>query len=155
MIIVVVSITVCQGQNSKKAKDSAQTAETKLLIDGQRYFFLAQSMYPNRGGMRQLTVGYNLKVTKDTLKSELPYFGRAYQAGYGSEGALEFTSLEFDYKTAKGKKNTWEITITPKDVKNCREMILTIYENGSADLKVLSNEKESISFKGNIAASKN
>ncbi len=154
MLIITASVTVCQGQHSKKAEDSAQAAETRLLVEGQRYFFIAQSMSPNRGGLRQLTSGYNLKVTKDTVRSELPYFGRAYQAGYGSEGTLEFTSLQFDYKIETGKKNSWNITINPKDVNNCREMNLTIYDDGNASLRVISNDKEPISFKGYIAGSK-
>jgi Domain of unknown function (DUF4251) len=153
MVLLLASVIDGSCQDSKKQKDSIQAAQIRIMVEEQQYFFIAQSTTPSKGGVRQLTGGYNLKVTKDTLVSDLPYFGRAYTASYGStDGGIKFTSVDFGYKAEPRKKGGWNITLNPKEINTCREMNLTIFEDGSASLNVSSNDKQPISFKGIIAA---
>lgn len=154
MLLLLGSCNVCFGQDSKKQRDFIQAAQIRIMVEEQRYYFMAQSTTPSRGGMRQLTGRDNLRVTKDTLVSDLPYFGRSYTASYGtSDGGIKFTSVDFDYKVEPRKKGGWNITIQPKEMNTCREMNLIIYSDGSASLNVSSNDKQPISFKGMITPS--
>ncbi|MEP7319290.1 MAG: DUF4251 domain-containing protein, partial [Panacibacter sp.] len=92
-----------------------------------------------------------LRISKDTIISYLPYFGRAYTAPISPEdGGINFTSTDFEYTTALRKKGGWSIEIKFKDQSQVREMNLTIFDNGRADLFVSSNNRQSISFSGNI-----
>jgi len=153
MALLLASVVDGSCQDSKKQKDSIQAAQIRIMLEEQRYFFVAQSTTPSRGGLRQLTGGYNLRVSKDSLVSDLPYFGRAYTASYGStDGGIKFTSVDFGYKAEPRKKGGWNITINPKEINTCREMNLLVYEDGTASLNVSSNDKQPISFKGIITA---
>jgi hypothetical protein len=155
LLLVFLAGTPLQGfsQDSKKSSDSAKAAQIGALVNEQRYFFIAESTTLSRGGLRQITGGYHLRVSKDTLVSDLPYFGRSYTGSYGtSDGGIKFTSVDFGYKAEPRKKGGWNITLNPKEMNTCREMNLLIYEDGSASLNVSSNDKQPISFKGIITA---
>ena len=121
------------------------------LVESQQYVFTAQTMVPARGGVRYLTSSYDLAVSKDTVQAFLPYFGRAYAAPVDpSGGPLKFTSTDFMYEVKKGKKGKWDVVIKPKDIRYGEQLFLTIYDNGSATLRVMSNNRQPISFNGYI-----
>jgi hypothetical protein len=140
-------ITAANTQESK-----SDEANIERLITGQRFIFKAQSAHPARGRMRDLSSEYDVLVTPDTVRSYLPYFGRAYSPSLDPRGGgIDFTSTSFDYSKKPKRKGGWEISIKPKDVRDIREMILTIFKNGSASLRVQSNNREVISFNGYVA----
>ena len=137
----------------KKNKEIPTTI--KNLLDGQRYRFNALYVTPANGRQRFLTGGYILSVSKDTVISDLPYFGRAYSAPIGGiDGGIKFTSVDFQYSVVEKKNGGREITIKPKDARDIQQLILTVYNNGTAYLFVNSNNRQSISFNGNIQSPK-
>jgi hypothetical protein len=132
---------------------SAQAPKEELpdLIKKRNYVFRAQSANPTGGRTRQLTSEYDLRVKNDTIISFLPYFGRSFSAPIDpSRGGIDFTSTDFEYKEAEGKKGGWDINIKPKDAKDVQEMTLGVSENGYGTLTVRSNNRQSISFYGFI-----
>ena len=152
LLLLFVSLinTMAVAQDSK-SDQSEENASVKAMIDAKRYLFKAQSAHPTRGRVVQLNSEYDLKITPDTIRSYLPYYGRAYSAPIGeSEGPLDFVSKDFEYNQQDRKKGGWDITIKPKDGKGVREMFLTVFENGTASLRVSSNNREPISFNGHI-----
>jgi hypothetical protein len=121
------------------------------MIKNQQYVFKAQSMFPAPARLQQLNYDYDVKISKDTLQSYLPYFGRAFTAPIDqTRGALDFTSTEFEYQVEDRKKGGWNITVKPKDNRDIQQYYFTIQENGSATLRVLSNNRQPISFNGYI-----
>jgi hypothetical protein len=101
--------------------------------------------------MRQLTSLYDITISKDSVLSYLPYFGRAYRAPYNpDEVGLKFTSTKFDYTKTPNKKEGWDILIKPKDNTEVQQLSFTIFDNGSASLQVLSANRDPISFQGYI-----
>lgn len=154
LLTLVIFLSVVQhgfAQDSKKTKDSEKGSAVKAMIDEPRYVFKVQSVTPMKGGMRQLSPGYTLKVSKDTVSADLPYFGRVYQATIGSsEGGIKFTSTGFDYSTKPRKKGGWDIVIKLKDGGYVQEMYLTIFENGSASLDVNCRDRQPISYNGDV-----
>ena len=131
----------------------AQTSDQSTIqnfIKARTFVFRAQSVIPMTGSARTLTSDYEVKFSGDTLTCYLPYFGRAYSAGYGEGGGLNFTSTKFEYKARERKKGGWDITIDPKDANDVREMNFTVSEKGYASLQVLSNNRQPISFTGYI-----
>jgi hypothetical protein len=131
----------------------AQQKETviKNKIQARSYVFMAQSVSPMRGSMRQLTSEYDLRVSPDSIIVWLPYFGRAYSAPLNApDGGIKFTSTNVDY-TVVTRKNRWDITIKPKDAAGINQLFLTVFANGSASLQVTSNNRDPISFGGYIS----
>lgn len=134
----------------------AQDKEMEIknaVVNGQ-FIFKAETVSPLTGSARQLTPEYDLKVSKASVISYLPYFGRAYSADFNSEGGLKFTSVKFDYSAKPRKKGGWNVDIRPKDIQDPRELSLTISENGSATLHVTSTNRQAISFSGYITGIK-
>ncbi len=122
----------------------------KEMVDSKRFVFQAQSMTPLKGSMRTLSPGYTLKVSPDTITSDLPYAGRAYQATYGStDGGMKFKATDFDY-TIKEKKDGWTINIITKKVTGSPRVMISVYDNGNARIVISSSDRDSITYNGVI-----
>ena len=156
-IITILSfITFSQSTNAQKDnKDEMKKIAFKTMIDSQHFVFEAQSVTPLRGGFRNLTSPYDVTVTKDSVVSYLPFFGRAYNPLYNSTTpALDFTSTNFSYAVSPHKKNGWDIIIKPKDKTDVVQYFFTIYDNGNASLNVTSQSMDAITFEGYIRKKK-
>jgi hypothetical protein len=130
-------------------------ATIKNSVDAKQFVFHAQTALPVSGASRHLTTDYELKVSRDSIVSYLPFFGPAYSLPYNStDGGFNFTSTKFDYSSTQGKKGGWEIKIKPRDVQDFREFTLSISEKGYGSLQVLSNNRQSISFTGYVSPAK-
>lgn len=130
-------------------------AAIKNMVEARNYVFKAQTALPASGSTRQLTSDFDLRISKDTIISDLPYFGRAYTAPLNpAEGALRFTSTDFQYTATAKKKGGWDITITPKDLHDPRQLTLSIFDNGTASVVVTSYNRQPISFNGYVTVKK-
>ena len=127
-------------------------AVIKNIVESQHFIFKAQTALPSGAASRQLESDYyDVKILKDTIIAFLPYFGRAYSVTtYPADGGIKFTSTKFDYKITKGKKGGWDISIKPKDDINTRELSLSISSSGSAELQVITENRQPISFYGYV-----
>jgi hypothetical protein len=129
-------------------------AKVRAMVESKNFVFKADYVNPQTGRTRNLTSEYDLTIKPGEVISHLPYFGRAYSAPINSEGGIKFTSTDFDYKLLKQKEHSWDISIKPKDAKDVQEMFLTVFDNGTASLRVNSLNRQSISFRGYIVAGK-
>jgi len=134
-----------------------QSKKTPLLVNDQNYVFVANYINPSRGGGKALTNAYDVTVSKDSIVTYLPYYGRAYLADYGStDEGIKFTWTHFDYKiTSVDKKGNFEILITPKnksigDTKAVQSMRLYISSDGYASLQITNVNRDPVSFNGTI-----
>jgi hypothetical protein len=144
-------INTASAQDDKQTKQQKKQDEIKQKVESQHYAFIAQTAIPMGMRIRQLSTDYEFKVGKDTLEAYLPYYGRAYSATIGtSDGGINFKTTDFTYKSTPTKKGGWNITITPKNAGDTRQVTLNITSTGYASLQVNSNNKQSISFNGYI-----
>ena len=145
------TLTVFGSIPPARAQEKDKAAITKQLVESQRYVFIPQSAMPLSGRVRQLTPDYSLKITKDTLDTYLPYFGRAYSAPIdATQGGIQFVTNSFEYTATPRKKSGWDISIKPKDNRDVQQMQLSISETGYASLQVISINRQAISFNGYI-----
>lgn len=129
----------------------ANSSTLKNILSSRSFIFKAQSAWPLQGTVVQLTNGYDMKVLQDSINTYLPYFGRAFNAGYGTnDGGFNFISKKFDYKLREKQKGGWEITIKPGDAKDIIEMNYSVSTNGYATLQVISSNRQAISYYGII-----
>lgn len=127
----------------------------KKLIDAQEYTFNVTSATTQGGRTIQLTSEYDLIVSKDSITSFLPFFGRAFMAPYNpTDGGIKFLSKDFTYDKSVKKKSGWSIFIEPKDVDTVNSLRLNISENGYGTLSIISNQRASISFYGFVISNK-
>jgi len=150
-ILLVTIFYQCKSAQKSTGKSDSNNLNIKNLVDSQRFVFVAQTVMPFRGRFRNLTSLYEVSIFKDTLVSYLPYFGRAYIAPLNpSELDLDFTSTNFSYSVTPRKKSGWDVVIKPKDKTEIQQYVFTIYDNGNANLNVISTSRDPISFSGYI-----
>ena len=150
-LITVTVINPVSAQSKKAINEAKKTAEIKELIDAKDYTFQASYMYPSGGGQRYLTSAYALTVAPDTVEAYLPYWGVAYSnAGYNNseDSGIKFKSTKFDYTTNAKKDGSHVIYIKTNDTRNVTQMTLQVYNNGNADLTVISTNTQQIRFTG-------
>ena len=130
--------------------DTAIAEATIQMVDDQNYVFIAEYAQPMIGKSIYLSPSYTFEVSKDTIISYLPYFGRAYFSFlHYNEGGIQFQSKNFDYKSTP-QKNGREITINIHDVRRSYQILLNIFANGSATLTAISPDRQIISFNGYV-----
>jgi hypothetical protein len=148
LLFIFLTVSIAERVNAQPDKETIKSA-----IDAKRFVFHAQTALPSSGRSRTLTSDYDLRVSPDTLISNLPYYGRAYSVPYGSsDGGFNFTSTKFEYFATQGKKKGWDISIKPKDVNDFREFSLSISDSGYGTLQVFTNNRQPISFNGYVSA---
>lgn len=148
---LLICITASQAivQNTSAQKTDDKTIAVKKMIDSQQYVFHAQYATPMTGRQRYLTSDYTVYVSKDSIISNLPYFGRAFSAPVNpSDGGIQFTSTSFEYQLTPRKKGGWNVVIQTKDIGVPQRFNLTVFDNGSASLQVTGNNRQPISFSG-------
>jgi hypothetical protein len=153
LFIAFSAIAPATAQNKKSEKQAAKAAAIKQMIESKDFTFEANYAYPSYGIQRYLTPSYDLRVTKDTVVSFLPFMGVAYSsAGFnsGDDNGIKFTSTDFTYTSQEKKNGTFYVVIKPKDARNASQLALTISPTGSADLTVLSTYREQMRFTGII-----
>ncbi|MBK0384043.1 DUF4251 domain-containing protein [Pedobacter sp. SD-b] len=155
LILICLSITIFSACASKKEQQK-RMGLIDSLIKNNDFKFEAQQANPLRAGLvspqlQRLNGSYDLKVSKDSINCYLPYFGVAQQAPYGStDNGIQFISTNFSYDKIADSKGGYIITISPKDTDKVRTLYLTISKSGNATLNVNSNNRDAISFTGNI-----
>lgn len=153
LIALLLSVQLTNAQESKKDKKEEKTEAIRNLIQSKNFVFVAQNAYPLGGRNINLTSVYDVRLSADTVVSDLPYYGRAYVAPINpTEGGIKFTSTQFTYSINEKKKGGWDVSIIPKDAREVREMQLSVSESGYANLRVTSNNRQMISFTGYVVS---
>jgi hypothetical protein len=128
---------------------SAQTVDQ--AVKDKRFTITVESMSPRRGGFRRLTSLYTFAVTPDTVVTDLPYAGRAYQAPMGTnDTGIKFLSKAYEFNARPGKKGAWEITLKLKDTPNYPTVSITLQSSGSASIRLTPIDREFISYTGTL-----
>ncbi len=137
--------------STSKPLVSYSPQEINTALDNQSYQFQAQFMQPASGRMRNITgSGHFLKVTSDKVSANLPYFGRAYAAPIGGDAGIKFESDNFTYDVSTKSKGERVISIKLSGSPEVRELHLTVFTDGSADLRVTPTNKQFITYRGEI-----
>jgi len=141
---------------SKKAlreqKKTEKQQQIEALINSNDFVFEALQVLPQRGKMKILTgSSYTLKFHDDTIESYLPFFGRAYSVDYGGDGGIKFKGKPDEYKVVTQKAGKgYEIYASVKAPKDFYKLYLSVSPDGGATLVIDSNQRSSISYRGEI-----
>ncbi len=153
-LVAAVVLTACATWKSDgltKEERRAQTAQKVAEGLSKRHFTIeAEQCYPMRGAARRIDYGYEVTVHGDTLKSYLPYFGRAYNIPYGGGKGLRFDAIIKNYEQWRTKKNMTHIVIYTDNEEDVYIYTIDVFDNGNATIDVRSREREEISFSGQM-----
>lgn len=107
-------------------------------------------MHPMGRGPITVTSDFSLAIEGDSVVSHLPYFGRAYNVPYGGGNAFDFTTRHTDYTLGYGEKGEATITFTAKTREDVYRYRITIFSNGRATINVSAQERQPISYDGEV-----
>jgi len=158
LLLLSCSLLIMQCGSSQKASEasSVKQADVKKLLESRRYRFIPQSVQTQSGRSRQIT-NFFLEVRQDTLISYLPYYGVAYSAPMGaSEGPLDFKASNTTYNSQLAGNGNTQITIRPEDSRtDAQEFFLSVSSSGYGNLSVRFNNRQSVSFYGEVRQLRN
>lgn len=138
----------------KAEKELQQQKQIEALIDSKNFVFEAQKLSPRGGRIRMLDYNtYFLKFNQEKVTCDLPFFGRGYNIGYGSEGGIKFEGTPENIKVEK-KNKSYNLKAIVKGKDDVYNLIFSIFFNGSTTLSVNSNNRSSITYYGEISAPK-
>ncbi|WP_294629971.1 DUF4251 domain-containing protein [uncultured Bacteroides sp.] len=137
------------AQSKKEKKEQKKEAVMKLVAS-ENYKIDAQTALPMRGRSIPLSSSYSLEVRNDSVISSLPYFGRAYSIPYGGGMGLNFKAPIKEYTMKTDKKGNAVIRFIARNTEDSYEFKAKIYPNGSASIDVNMQNRQSISFQGEL-----
>ena len=150
ILIAATAIFGCSSTRKIKAEPPLDSTAVRNMIDSQSFVFIPRYVSPTGFRRRDLTPGFDVSVSKDSLISYLPFWGRGYIAPMSpSDVDFDFTSTKFTY-AVKPDRRGWIVTIRPADQTYLRELFFRIFDNSSASLTVSSIDRSFISYDGYI-----
>ncbi|MBK5194957.1 MAG: DUF4251 domain-containing protein [Proteiniphilum sp.] len=144
------------GTTQSAAEKEKLAAELRDGVVNSTFTFDATYAYPTGYRSVYLSPYYDVKISLDTIRAYLPYYGRAYRAPMDPrEGGFIFTSTDFQYRFVPGKrKGNWIVEIAILDLDRPVSFSFDIWENGSARLTVNDVNRQPISFQGDVTIKK-
>jgi hypothetical protein len=154
LFFVLASSTYAQEKSKKQIKEEKKIElqkEVEQLVKSKEFIFLATTAFPS--GMRSVNLSVNsnfVKYKPNHIESFMPYYGRVYSAGaYSSDNGLKFSGEPTEFKVETRKKNH-SVTAVVKGETDNYTLNLTVAFDGSASLSIISNNRNSISYNGQI-----
>ena len=150
VIILIFSASVAMAQKTnrkaeKEARRIEQEKQIEELINSKSFQFVAQRVLPQGYSSVNLSTTNNwVKFSPEHFEGSLPYFGRAFSAGYGDSNTDSYT-------IEKGKTG-YKVNAKIKSRTDAYTLTLAISPMGSATLMVLSNNRSLISYNGNVSS---
>lgn len=136
----------------KKQKQKEEYLETKKLIESGQFLFEADWATAQRGQRRSIAAeGYFLKIDGKSTSADLPFYGIAHSAPYGGAGGIEFENLGAEYEVDyNDKKNKIVIQFKAKHQSESFDVYISIFSNGSTDVRISSSNRDSMSYSGKV-----
>ncbi len=159
ILILVTGFGAIQAQQNKtkrekrKAKKEAAYAmkvkKVKDLIDQKAYKFIATQMLPSGAPGNHISYGYDLTINDNEVICYLPYLGRAYTADLSGKGPYNFENKIENYSIKRSKKG-YLIKFEARNKSDNISFVLDVELNGSSSLRVYSDNRQGISYLGDI-----
>jgi len=148
MMVVTLGFTSCASSNAVSKRERAQAVKKQL--DDRQYTIEVNRALPMGGRARELNPTYSLSIKGDTINSYLPYFGVAYNVPYGGGQGLVFKASITDYTVNFDAKGSADITIRTRSEEDHYVYQIKIFEHGSTTIHVTPNNRQAITFHGNV-----
>ena len=149
LLALLVGFPTLSAQSKKEKKEQKKEA-VKKLIASENYKIDVQTALPMRGRSIPLTSPYSLEIRNDSVISYLPYFGRAYSIPYGGGDGLNFRTPLKEYSMEMDKKGNAVIKFIARNPEDRFEFRAKVYSNGSTSIDVNMQNRQSISFQGEL-----
>lgn len=150
-ILLLVALPVLLQAQTKAEEKAQAAAAVKERVEAKTYKIRVTQASTQRGRTVNLTSDYFIEVKRDTVRCDLPFFGRAFAGSpYGGEGGIQLQSTDFEYEVAPRKKGGWAVTIRPRADRDVRIINLYIGPDGYCTANFTLNSRSPMSFFGTV-----
>ena len=154
LLAVLLTVSSCGilGSETREEKAAREAREAKMVrqaVEAGEFTINIDRMYPIRGTSKSVS-NYSIKVKDDVLISYLPFIGQAWCVPYGGGHALNFSAPVLNYTATSNGKDGYEIRIFVRTDEDEHLYRLTVFDNGRASLDVQSQNRDRISFTGEM-----
>ena len=140
------------SSETREERAAREAREAQMVVDGIQnadFTINIDRMYPLRGTPKTVT-SYSVQVKDGVLYSHLPYMGRAWRVPYGGGHALNFDAKYGNYSVVQTRQDGYEIRIFVKTDEDEHLYRITLFDNGSATVDVQSQNRDRISYSGQM-----
>ena len=153
LLALLVGLPTLSAQSKKEKKEQKKEAVKELIVS-ENYKIDVKTApnppVPLPGRSIPLTSLYSLEIRNDSVISYLPYYGRAYSIPYGGGNGLNFKAPLKEYNMKLDKKGNSVITFTARNPEDKFDFRVKVYSNGSTSIDVNMQNRQSISFQGEL-----
>ena len=154
MLVVasVMALVSCHTPQTNLQNNSAATALQHEQLPQLAFKVRASQMYPQRYYSRPVLSEFTLEVKDGWLYSNLPYIGQVHSPSfYSVSKGLNFEAPIQDFaKRRNEKKHNSEFEFAVKNEEDSYVYVVTIYDNGTADIYVTAQKRDAIRFSGDL-----
>lgn len=148
--ITILGIASCSVPRTAEEIAATDALITKALNNGE-FNFEVTRIYPTKGGPRTSFDGYTLKVKDGVVNTRLPFFGESTLVTYGSTDEISITLKDAPVRITKEQdKKDWVLKFEGSNERETYQFLLTIFDNGNADLSVFSNNRSTMRYSGEL-----
>ncbi|WP_430815004.1 DUF4251 domain-containing protein [Carboxylicivirga sp. RSCT41] len=141
-------------KKNKKERRMEQFVETQKLVDSKAFIFVPDRAFPQGGRSIDLTTNYGfIKVMNTETEGDMPFFGRGFSVPYGGDGGIKFdkTAIKDEKLEINEKKMRISYSFEAAGENDTFRISMDISYSGSASVTVISNNRSSISYNGEIS----
>ena len=152
LALMAAALMACGSANSlAKAEREAQIAQqVEAALEAGHYTIAVDWMRPLGGMSRHVNSNYELKINGDEVDSYLPYVGEAYRLPYGGGKGLNFKGEIMNYRIARTTNNRFLIEFDVNYDEDVYHYRIDIFTNGKAIIDVIGQDRDAISFDGEL-----
>ena len=155
-LLSVITLTLAAQEKEQKSKREIRAennakiaAKVDSLIEAKNFRFIARSANPMGWSSISLTSEYDLLINGDSVKVDLPYYGRAYRADYmATEGGIKLKNTVAEDFVIDQKKKQYQVNFKARSNDDLYQFRLSVSSSGYGTLSVTCNNRQSISFNG-------
>ena len=144
----------CASTRKTEAAKQAEAIALKALIAksmANRTFTVEVGyVVPRRMESRFLTSTYTVRLSGDSIMSNLPYYGVAYKASFEREGPLDFDGHIDNYTISYPKEGITRVKLFTRNKLERLEYIFDVMDDGDVSLDVYSADRDRINFTGEM-----
>lgn len=129
----------------------AEQSKTEVLLNSKTFEFIANTMYPMGQSSKNLVGSdYSVTFSPEMIISNMPFYGRSYSAmAIGKDKGMRFKGAPEDFTVEKIRRG-YEVKTTVKNDRDTFSLLLTVSDSGYATLSISTNNRETISYHGEV-----
>lgn len=136
----------------RKERAAQRIAEVDSILSSGTFYFDINSAHSSLFNTVHLTDLYFIKLTPDSVFTNLPYYGRAYRINYSDEdGGINLSHPHTALETEMRKKNK-QYSFSVKTNFDKYDFYVSVSSTGYASISVSSMNRQTIRFNGELTA---